>query len=65
MSEGSDLIGSFSAARRGPREELWQDLFLDPSQWWEHRLEKEHQPCQSSRVNGAIGLIGVNRVAHF
>jgi hypothetical protein len=38
---------------------------LDPSQWWEHRLEKEHQPCQSSRVNGAIGLIGVNRVAHF
>jgi hypothetical protein len=64
VSKLSDLIGSFSAAPRGPREELWQDFFLDPSQWWEHRSEKEHQSCQSSHVNGVIGLIGVNRVAH-
>jgi hypothetical protein len=63
-SKVSDLIGSFSAAPRGLREELWQDFLLDPSQWWEHRSEKEHQSCQSSHVNGAIGLISVNRVAH-
>ncbi len=65
MIKVSDLTGSFSPAPRGPREELWQDLFLDPSQWWEHGSEKEHQSCQSSHVNGAICLIGVNRVAHF
>ncbi len=39
--------------------------FLDPAQWWDHGSEKviEHQTCQSSHVNGAIALVGVNLVA--
>jgi hypothetical protein len=38
---------------------------LDPLQWWDHRSEKvtEHKSCQSSYVNGAIALVGVNVVA--
>ncbi len=38
---------------------------MDPSQWWDHRSEKvtEHKSCQSSYVNGAIALVGVNVVA--
>jgi hypothetical protein len=53
-----DLIGSFSVVPGGEREKLWQKLFLDLLQWWDHRLVKvsEHQSCQSSHVNGAIAL---------
>jgi hypothetical protein len=42
-----DLKGSFSAAPVGEREKPWQEFFLDPSQWWGHRSEKEteHQSC--------------------
>jgi hypothetical protein len=24
----------------GQKEKLWQAFFSDPSQWWDHRLEK-------------------------
>jgi hypothetical protein len=43
-------------------QKLWQEFFRDPSQCWDHRSEKviEHQTCQSSHVNGAIPLVGVN-----
>ncbi len=38
---------------------------MDPSPWWDHSSEKvtEHQSCQSSHVNGAIAIVGVNLVA--
>jgi len=50
---------------KGQREKLWRKFFLDPSQWWDHRSEKvtEHKSCQSSYVNGAIALVGVNVAA--
>jgi hypothetical protein len=36
-----DLIGSISAVAGGHREKLWREFFLNPSQWWDHRSEKE------------------------
>ncbi len=65
MIKGHDLKGSVCAVPGGEREKLWRDFFSDPSQWWDHRPEKvtEHQSCQSSHVNGRIGLVGVNLVA--
>jgi hypothetical protein len=56
------LAGSFSPVPGGHTEKLWQEFFRDPSQCWDHRSEKvsEHQTCQSSHVNGAIPLVGVN-----
>ncbi len=55
------LTGSFSPVPEG-HTKLWQVFFRDPSQCWDHRSEKvmEHQTCQSSHVNGAIPLVGVN-----
>jgi hypothetical protein len=43
-------------------QKLWQEFFRDPSQCWDHGSEKviEHQTCQSSHVNGATPLVGVN-----
>jgi hypothetical protein len=35
--------GSWSVAAAGRRivvEKLWRELFSDPSQWWDNRLEK-------------------------
>ncbi len=60
-----DLKGSSFAVPGGQREKLWQDFFMDPSQWWDHRSEKvsEHQTCQSSCVDGTIALVVVNLVA--
>jgi hypothetical protein len=51
-----------NAVPAGQREKLWQEFFLDPSQWWDHRSGKvtEIQSCQSLHVNGAIALVGVN-----
>jgi hypothetical protein len=59
-----DLKGSFNAVPTGQREKLWREFFLDPAQWWYHRSEKvtEYQSCQSSHVNGAITLVGINPV---
>ncbi len=56
------LTGSFSAVPGDHTEKQWQEFFRDPSQCWDHRSEKviEHQTCQSSHVNGAITLVGVN-----
>jgi hypothetical protein len=45
----SDLTGSFalfSSVHTNPgghREKLWQELFSDPSQWCDHRLEKVNE----------------------
>jgi hypothetical protein len=25
------------------KERLWQEFFSDPSQWWDHRLEKVNE----------------------
>jgi hypothetical protein len=60
-----DLNMSFSLVLGGQREKLWWEFFLDPSQWWDHRPKKviEHQSYQSSYVNAAIALLGVNLVA--
>jgi len=60
-----DWEGSFSAVPGGHTEKLWREFFVDPSHWWDHRPEKvaEHHSCQSSHVNGAIALVGVNLVA--
>jgi hypothetical protein len=60
-----DFNAIFSAVLGGQREKLWREFFLDPSQWWDYRLEKviEHQSCQSSHVNATIALLGVNRGA--
>ncbi len=57
-----DLTGSFPAVPGGHTEKQLQEFFRDPSQCWDHRSEKvsEHQTCQSSHVNGAIPLVGVN-----
>jgi hypothetical protein len=43
-------------------QKLCHEFFRDPSQCWDHRSEKvmEHQTCQSSHVNGAIPVVGVN-----
>ncbi len=30
----------FLAEQRRMIENLWQEFFSDPSQWWDHRLEK-------------------------
>jgi hypothetical protein len=59
-----DLKGSVSAVPGGQREKLWREFFSDPSQWWDHRAEKvtEHDSCQSSHVNVAIALVGINLV---
>jgi len=40
-------------------------VLSDPSQWWDHKPEKvtEYQSCQSSHVNAALALVGVNLVA--
>jgi hypothetical protein len=56
------LTGSFSALPRGHTEKQWQESFRDPSQYWDQRSDKvsEHQTCQSSHVNGAIPVVGVN-----
>jgi hypothetical protein len=60
-----DLEGSFRAVPGGYTEKLRQEFFVDPSHWWDQRPEKvtEHHSCQSSHLNGAIALIGVNLVA--
>ncbi len=60
-----DWEGSFSAVPGGQTEKLWREFFVDPSHGWDHRPEKvtEHHSCQSSHVNGAIALVGVNLVA--
>jgi hypothetical protein len=59
------LKGSSFAVPGGQREKLWQEFFMDPSQWWDHRSEKvsEHQTCQSSHVDGTIPLVVVNLIA--
>jgi hypothetical protein len=59
------LEGSFSAVPGGHTEKLCREFFVDPSHWWDHRPEKvtEHHSCQSSHVNGAIPVVGVNLVA--
>ncbi len=58
------LKGNVSAVPGGQREKLWREFFSDPSQWWDHRAEKvtEHHSCQSSNVNVAIALVGINLV---
>ncbi len=58
------LKGNVSAVPGGQREKLWREFFSDPSQWWDHRAEKvtEHHSCQSSHVNVAIALVGINLV---
>jgi len=60
-----DSEGSFRAVPGGHTEKLRQEFFVDPSHWWDQRPEKvtEHHSCQSSHVNGAIALVGVNLVA--
>ncbi len=60
-----DLKGISSPVPADQREKLWQEFFLDPFPSRVHQLEKvrEHQTCQSSHVNGAITLVGVNFVA--
>jgi hypothetical protein len=62
-----ELKGSYKAVPTGQREKLWREFFPDPAQWWYHRSEKvtEYQSCQSSHVNGAIALVGVNLVTLF
>jgi hypothetical protein len=47
-----DLKKKNSAVPVGQGEKRWQEFFLDPSQWWDHRPEKvtEHQSCQNSPV---------------
>jgi hypothetical protein len=57
-----DLTGSFSAVPGGHTEKQWREFFRDPWKWWDHRSQKvsEHQICQSSHVNAAIALVGVN-----
>jgi hypothetical protein len=59
------LEGIFSAVPGGHTEKLWREFFVDPSHWWDHRLENvtEHHSCQSSHANGTIALGGVNLVA--
>jgi hypothetical protein len=27
-------------------EELWEEYFADPSQWWDNRVDKVSQDCQ-------------------
>jgi hypothetical protein len=59
-----NLMGSFSAVLGGQLEKLWQEFFCVLSNW-DRRSEKvtEHHSCQSSFVNGAIALVGVNCIA--
>jgi hypothetical protein len=61
----SNYKGSFSSVPGGQRQKLWWEFLLDPSQWWDHRLEKvsEHQTCQTSNFNGGIALVVVNLLA--
>ncbi len=60
-----DSGGRFSPAPGGQRQKLWRDFFLDPSNWWDHRSEEvtERRSGQTSQVNGAIALVGVNLLA--
>ncbi|CAK9275513.1 unnamed protein product [Sphagnum jensenii] len=43
-SDGGDLVAATAAnpfsEQRRTIENLWQEFFSDPSQWWDHRLEK-------------------------
>jgi hypothetical protein len=43
------------------REKLWQEFFMDPSQWEGHRSDKvsEHQTSQSPNVNGVPLLVSI------
>jgi hypothetical protein len=67
MIKVHDLNAIFSTILGGQRKKLWQEFFLDPSQWWDHKPKKviEHQSCQSSHVNAAIALIGLNIVVVY
>jgi hypothetical protein len=51
LPKGLNLIGTcFSAVHGGQREELWQDFFVDSSQWWDHRSEKVIEHCNPVRA---------------
>jgi hypothetical protein len=57
-----DLNGSFLAILVSQREKWWWEFFLDPLQWWDHKLEKVigHQSYWHSHDRGFIALVDVN-----
>ena len=58
------LVVLLLAGKKMIVEKLWENLFANPLQWWDHRSKKviEHQSCQNSHVNAAIALVGVDLV---
>ncbi|CAM6018627.1 unnamed protein product [Sphagnum balticum] len=41
----------------GQREKRWQEFFLDPSQWWDHRPEKGKATKLKLLVKGSFLVI--------
>ncbi len=62
-----DLNGSFLAILVGQREKCWWEFFFDPSQWWDHILEKVigHQSYQHSHDCAFIAFVDVNLATLF
>jgi hypothetical protein len=40
LGEVSDQFLQFVAGKKMIIEKLWQEFFVDPSQWWDNRPEK-------------------------
>jgi hypothetical protein len=37
---------AFASDKAERTEELWEEYFADPSQWWDNRVDKVSQDCQ-------------------
>jgi hypothetical protein len=45
LGEFSDQFLQFVAGKKMIVEKLWQEFFMDPSQWWDNRPEKVLNTC--------------------